>query len=86
MERERLKCLLQDLAADLTDQAIALRHGDENIWGDHAEIRVLPTCEHLKTVKLTRCENHKWLEIREELPVIQCTAKVPWIEFLWRGP
>ena len=46
---------------------------------------VLPTCEHLKTVKLARCENHKWLKIRKEFPVFQCTAKVPLIKFLCRA-
>jgi len=57
--------------------------GMKNIWGDHAEIRVLPAGEHLKTVKFARCENHKRLKMRGKLPVLQGTAKVPWIEFLW---
>src|ERR1700733_6837478 len=81
MEHDGLKCLLQNLAADLPDQAVALRQGDENVWGDRAEIRMLPTCEHLKTVKLARRENHKWLEIGEEFVVFQCTDKVPLVKF-----
>ena len=69
MERDRLKRLLQDLAAELTDQAMAFRHGDEEIRSDDAESRVLPAREHLKTVKLACCENHKWLKMREEFSV-----------------
>ena len=85
MERERLKRLLQDLAAELTDQAIALRYGDEDIWREDAESRMLPACERLKTVKLACCENHKGLKTREEFSVFQCTAKVPLIEILCKA-
>src|SRR5580704_14239494 len=48
MESARSKCRLQDLAAELADQSMFLRHGDEKIWRDHAEFRVLPACENLK--------------------------------------
>lgn len=41
-ERDRLKCFLQNLAADLSDRAIPLGHRNEDFRGDHAENRVLP--------------------------------------------
>jgi hypothetical protein len=82
MEGERVKCFLEDLPADLADPTFPFSHGDELIRRDHAEIGVLPTREHLKAVKLARCENHKGLKIREEFPALQGTANVPSIKFL----
>ena len=82
MERDRLKCFLQDLAADLADPTVPLSHGDELIRRDHAEIGVLPTRKHLKAVKLARCENHQGLEMREKFPALQGTAHVPQIRLV----
>ena len=82
VERDRLECLSQDLAAELTNRAITFRHGDESIWRDQAKSRVLPARENLETVKLARCERHKWLKIREKFSVFQRTAKARLIKFL----
>jgi hypothetical protein len=82
MERDRLKCFLQDLPTDLANPAVPLSHGDELIRREHPEIGVIPTRQHLKAMKLARRETHQGLKMREEFPILQSTANVPRIRLV----